>query len=276
MPLKDFIPPVLLKLRKTAPSEKPQTFGSYQEALKACSSHAYMDSELCDVVAQKTVAYKEKLIQRPYDITPNQAYLLSVINQYIQYSNLKTISLLDFGGACGSHYFEIIRLLDKSIKIDWNVVETPSMRHAALTHELEDLNLTFRQSIEELHRKPDILHSSSAIQYVADPYRIVNSMIKRNPNWLFFNRMMFNAKDQDLITVQTSTLSGNGPGPLPKGFKDKKVMYPHTTMSFKKFKNKFLEAGYHLRWEFDEPSGHFQIPGENIIGKGILFTNNSN
>ena len=82
--------------------------------------------------------------------------------------------------------------------------------------------------------------------------------------------MMFNEKDRDIITIQTSKLSDNGPGKMPEGYTDRDIKYPHTTLSFKKF-DETMNKQYRMEWIFDEKSGAYNLNNERIIGKGLLY-----
>jgi hypothetical protein len=83
--------------------------------------------------------------------------------------------------------------------------------------------------------------------------------------------MMFNEEDRDFVTIQSSLLSDNGYGKLPKGYTDRITSYPHTTLSFKKFNAGIISHDYTSEWLFEEKSGSYQIKNERIIGKGILY-----
>jgi hypothetical protein len=83
--------------------------------------------------------------------------------------------------------------------------------------------------------------------------------------------MMLNENARDIVTVQKSFLSLNGPGDLPAGYIDRLIFYPHTTMSFNKFNSSFVNNNYRLEWEFEELSGSHQIRNEKISSKGLLY-----
>jgi putative methyltransferase (TIGR04325 family) len=130
--------------------------------------------------------------------------------------------------------------------------------------------LDFVSSIDEIKTKTDFIHSSCALHYVPDPYEVINALINIKANWLLFNRMMFNENDRDFVTVQKSFLSSNGPGKLPKGYSERIISYPHTTISYQKFNSMILKNNYKLDWIF-EFSASYQIKNEKIVGKGLLY-----
>lgn len=269
MIIKDLIPPILINLVKRYRTSKE--YVSYAQALEACTSSAYQNIELCNMVADKTIIYKNELKEKPFKLSPTNVFLLAAINQYINIYKKIDINILDFGGACGAHFFEIRRFIPKNISIRWYVVETKQMVKSALNQRLESDELNFVSSIEEINEKIDIIHSSCTLHYVPNPHETINRMINIEAKWIFFNRMMFNRNDRDFITVQKSLLSSNGPGKLPKGYTDKTISYPRNTLSFQKFNSAFINSNYENEWSFDELSASYQIGKEKIDGKGLLY-----
>ncbi len=265
MNLKDFVPPIIVKMLK-----RYKRYNSYAEALKICQKDGYQNNDLCEVIAEKTKNYLNELKNKPFILNPTNVFLLAAINQYITVLSTESINILDFGGACGFHYFEIRRFIPEKIKLRWYVVETSQMVLSAKEHKLENSELFFIDSLENINTPIDFLHSSCALQYVPDPYDCLLKLINVNALWVFFNRMMFNEKDREIIILQKSKLSGNGPGPLPKDYKDRTIYYPHTTISFKKFNN-IMSEKYNLEWIFEEKTGCFDISAEKIIGRGLLY-----
>jgi putative methyltransferase (TIGR04325 family) len=266
MKLNDLLPPILIKIIK-----RHREYESYNEALSDCTTDAYKNVELCNMIAEKTKIYSMKLTDRPYLLNPTNVFLLSAINQYISVHSVDSIKILDFGGACGAHYFEMRRFIPERIKIKWLVVETSQMVLAAQNMKLDNDELTFYDSLELINIPIDIIHSSGALQYVPEPYEYLSKLLNFNAKWIFFNRMIFNEGNRDIITVQKSKLSANGPGPLPEKYKDRIVSYPLTAMSFQKFSNKLSEK-YCAEWIFEETSGSYNINNERIVGRGLLYT----
>ncbi len=245
-----------------------ETFSNYEEALKKCGNEGYEDSALCRMIAKKTIKYKETLLQQPYHINAVQCYLVLTIQNVLLQHHVSSLSIADFGGACGAHYFETRRLIQNQIALKWNVIETPGMVKSAYDFKLNNHELNFVSNFDQVDA--DIFYLSSSIQYVPDPYNILNKLISKEYSYILFNRMMLNTiSAEDEIIVQQSWLSANGPGPMPKGEVDKLVKYPHTTLSEQKFLQLF-EPSYELVFRFDEASG--KISGQShISGGGFLF-----
>ena len=244
-------------------------YGTFEDALKECDSMGgYENSELCKMVAIKTVSYKDSIQRKPYQITSIQSYLILAIQYILFEKENNELSIIDFGGACGLHYYEARRLLKRDIKLQWKVIETKEMIKQAKERGLESGEVSFHEVINS--QAGNLVYLSSSIQYVPKPYEVIDDIISGGYQYILFNRMMLNeGSNEDIITVQQSRLSDNGPGKIPEGFKDRMISYPHTTMSYDKFMNKF-EAKYELVFKFDEQSGKVSNdPG--ITGNGFLF-----
>lgn len=272
MNIKEFIPPVLSRLvRRTLNLESNKEYENYSQALRVCIPDAYQNVELCNMIADKTVIHAAKLKEKPFNLNPTNVFLLSAINQYINFFSKKDIQILDFGGACGAHFFEIERFMPEDVTLKWYVVETTQMVKSAKDRDLNNAELDFVSSVDEIKTKTDFIYSSCALHYVPDPYEVTNMLINIKANWLLFNRMMFNENDRDFVTVQKSFLSSNGPGKLPKGYSEKILSYPHTTISYQRFNSMILKNNYKLDWIFEELSGSYKIKNETIVGKGLLY-----
>lgn len=269
MGLKKFIPPVLADfIRK---NRKIIKYKSYEEALSHCSANAYQNEELCNMIADKTVLYIESQKKKLPALHPTTVYAAFALNYFVNSYNKKTITVLDFGGACGIHYYEIRNILHETISLKWIVVETKQMVSSALDRKLANEELSFVSSIEDASVPIDFVHSSSTLQYVPSPYDLLKKLIDIKAKMILLNRMMFNKNNEDIITVQQSFLSSNGQGGLPLGYVDKLIRYPHFTMAFDKMNSIVTDNGYKCLFEFEEKSGKFSLGKENILGKGLLY-----
>ncbi|WCL50626.1 methyltransferase, TIGR04325 family [Leptospira sp. GIMC2001] len=274
MRLKDFVPPIVIKVinkEKVKDKETEKEYQSYHDALNDYKTDGYENIELCNMIAEKTKNYSVKLNGKPYILNPTNVALLSAINQFVSVHPSNKLSIIDFGGACGAHYFEMRRFLPDKIRLNWLVVETSQMVQSAKNMKLDNEELKFYDSLESITLPIDIIHSSGALQYVPEPYEYLSKLLNFKARWIFFNRMMFNEANRDIITVQKSKLSANGPGPMPDNYEDKILTYPHTTMSFEKFNDNLTDT-YHAEWIFEENSGSYKINNEKIVGKGLLYT----
>lgn len=270
MKLKEFIPPILIKMAKKI-LEDGKVYESYSIAKQVCADDAYQSIELCNMIADKTIIYLEKLKEESLTLTSANAFLLLAIYQYINIFKCKHLSVLDFGGACGAHYFEVKSFLPKELSLKWYIVETPQMVKSAIEKQISNSELNFVSQIDEIKNDINFIYSSCALHYVPDPYEISKMLLNTKADYIFFNRMFFNENDKEFVTVQKSFLSSNGPGKLPKGYTDRTIKFPHTTISFPKFNSFFKKNKYDMEWIIEDSSEIYQIKKEKIVTKGILY-----
>jgi putative methyltransferase (TIGR04325 family) len=280
--VKEVTPPIFIRVinklkgrNNNDDQNNKKEYGNYDLAIEDCMKHAYENEELCEVIASKTTYYIQTLSSKPFNLNSSANFAISAIQQYLLDNNTeKTVSVLDFGGACGAHCYEIRRFIPSDIKVKWVVIETAQMVETAKAFNFETEDISFVASISEVTDKIDIIHCSGSLQYVPKPHDYLAELLNLNAKMLFFNRMMFNENDRDLITIQESYLSANGPGKMSEKYTDKLMSFPHTTVSFKKFNDAIIQKGYENNWVFDESSGTYKINNETIIGKGLLYTKN--
>jgi putative methyltransferase (TIGR04325 family) len=278
--IKELIPPVIWKIMRRLTTEmitteqtipnSHQVFLNYQDALKLCTTDAYEERELIEVIFKKTKRFSESLKSEIIAISETAAYsLLSAVNPIIE-SKTNKINVLDFGGACGAHYFHLRSLIDKDLKLNWVVVETPTMVKYAKELESDELSFfdNFTDAINKLG-KVGLLHTSGTLQCVDNPQKYLAEILKCNAKWLLFNRLGLNKLDRDVVTIHSSKLSWNGIGELPEGYTDRWVKYPFNFPSETTFL-KTLEEKYLLVAKFNDHSGMYAVNGEDIVGYGLL------
>lgn len=278
MNIRDFIPPVILKVKqklidKEKAHEELKEYNSFESAQKECVQGDYQNIELCEMIADKTVIYRDLINKTTDTLNSTNVFLLAAINELRANHSLNTMTVLDFGGACGAHYFEIKKLLPATFKLKWIVAETSQMVLAAKAKNIETSELTL---VDNLNNLPpiDFIYTSCALHYTSNPYGFLNDLLKVNATAVLFNRMMFNENDRDIITIQKSRLQDNGPGPMPLKYSDKLISYPHTTLSFNKF-NSIVSRSYELKWSFNEATGNYKLGNEPIVGRGVFYIRNT-
>ena len=207
MKLHEFVPPILISLLRKL-QHKPtgaQFYSSYAESLSACHG-GYEETQLIRTVYEKTRIYRDSLASQ----TP-RVFDLSSLHTLVGLSLAVTdreLNVLDFGGACGAHYFIARACMGDRVRFRWHVIETSKM--AAVAKSLEDDQLQFFDSLprgKEALEKIDLVFSSGALQYVPDPYETLGEMTQCGATALFLTRIGLTRHHAELITIQTSTLS---------------------------------------------------------------------
>lgn len=246
-------------------------YADYASALQHCNQSGYENAEIVEVVYQKTKNYI--LQDGPRKIGMQELALLQGIIQELPLTSAKkSLKVIDFGGACGLHYFEVRRMLPADITLAWYVVETTEMAKKAqqIIHFAEG-ELHFFDDIDQALKAAgsfDIVHTSGTLQAVPDPWYFLDKLLAIDAKILVLNRLGMLAGDKDIFTVHHAKLSWNGKGPLPTGFQDKRISYPFGFFSETRLL-KTLAKRYEIVNQLDDSSGSYPVNALPILGYGL-------
>jgi putative methyltransferase (TIGR04325 family) len=114
------------------------------------------------------------------------------------------LSVLDFGGALGSSYYQNRGMLSHLSSLHWHVVEQPHFV-AAGQAEFENDQLRFFPTLADswAARKPDVVLLSSVLQYLEKPFDLLRDIADREPPFILVDRTPVLDKGRDRIVVQT-------------------------------------------------------------------------
>ncbi len=178
--------------------------------------------------------------------------------------------VIDFGGACGAHYFLAKALFGNRVKLKWHVVETSGM--ASKGRELESGELRFFDDLNvataEMGRV-DLLYSSGTLQYVPEPYKTLKEFVDCGARCIFLTRLALTSGERELACVQESRFSENGPGPLPNGMVDGVARYPMMVLRKDEVERIVLEK-YEIRIHFSEDGGTHRLRGHSVDMHGYF------
>lgn len=244
-------------------------YSSYEDALSVCGG-AYEENALANVVYEKTRLYRDSLlIQHPF--VSEIISLRTLIGLSLSIRN-NELNVIDFGGACGAHYFIAKAVFGERINLHWHVVETPKMVSKAIG--LENGQLRFFDTLEKAKiafGRVDLVFSSGALQYVPRPYEFLKQLTECKAANMFITRVGLSTLQKELIVVQKSNLSSNGPGPMPIGMQDGVVQYPVTFARKDQFE-KILSENYAIDILFEEDKGSYQAGSHSINMYGFFGT----
>ena len=273
MKFDDFIPPILYKIKtrlnkNQVPKHFAEIFSSYADALAACKGDGYEDTVLIDVVFEKTLRLIETVNLAKQSLTEATTQSLMVLLMAMHREVGNTLNVIDYGGACGAHYFFLRPLVPEKFTLQWAVVETPAMVMKAKSLETNELRFyTAVAKAKESLGRIDLVHSTGAIQYSPAPENSLNEMLGCAPAFVLFNRMAL-AEGEKIITIQESPLSANGPGSIPDIYEDKLCRYPLTYIS-KSFFEETISLKYNIKMMFDETLSY--LDGKKIFLNGGYF-----
>jgi putative methyltransferase (TIGR04325 family) len=130
---------------------------------------------------------------------PTLAALLLIASR-----NNNRLSVLDFGGALGSSYYQNRAMLAHLTELSWHVVEQP---HFVATGQAEFQNaqLRFYPTVGEswAARRPDVVLLSSVLQYLENPAGLLAEISTLGPDYILVDRSPVLDQGPERITVQT-------------------------------------------------------------------------
>jgi putative methyltransferase (TIGR04325 family) len=247
-----------------------RVFSGYEDALRGCRDGGYNSVDITAVVRAKTARMvgDPEFCEYALPAAGRAGIALASVIANLLGSTAGTVRVLDFGGACGAHYFVACRVAP-TLRFEWCVVETEAMIEHART--LESGGLRFAASVasaQSMLGSIDLVHSSSTLQYLPDPEFGLAELIGVGAPAMALTRLSL-TDGEPFTIVQKSRLAHNGPGPLPTGFRDCTVAYPLTILNRARF-----EAALCREYEIaacyrDESSDHV-TPRGDIHGSSYL------
>jgi len=239
-----------------------EIFPHFASALAACGS-GYNDAEIADIIAYKTAIPVDPRLFAPEQAT-NSILSIGIAAAEIAH---RPLTVLDFGGGCGFHYFSVVAAVHTLLR--WAIVETPTMaeRAAKLAQGHFDVFTDVSAAAASLGRV-DLVHASSAIQYVPDPLTTLKTLVALRPRYFALLRFPVWVGAQ-IIGLQESPLSLNGIGPMPPNIADRQVKYPVTFINFDEMMRTL--AGYKIALVTDSPSSTYEIRGQHVRGINFVF-----
>ena len=210
-------------------------FSSFQETKYFCNSitkDSYANNDLNNFRLQRFKLNFENLHTIPQ---PSFKFLIEVISIY--FNHYKTFpKILDLGGGFGDGFL-YLRNIFKDTDIAYSVVEQKEVVELSKNIDFKcefNHKIDFFNSIDLALEKNsyDLLFSAGTLQYLEYPYVILDKFNSTNIKMIGLTRNSF-SKNAKYIS-QMSYLSGNVAGINPQNFKDRILVYPHTTIEEEK------------------------------------------
>ncbi len=169
------------------------------------------------------------------------------------------LTVLDFGGALGSSYWQNRELLSRLGPLQWRVVEQLHFA-AAGRAEFENDELRFFSDLKSGWEKvPDLVLLSSVLQYLENPFALLEEISRRAPRFILVDRTPVLDSGRERIVVQTVPPS----------------IYP-ASYACRLFAYGAIEAAlvdrYDLRYAFEAHVGTFiEVDGARAQYRGCFF-----
>jgi len=205
--LKRFCPPILLdSIRKIMGSDIRWSgqYDSWQQAQQACSGYDHeailtqVKQATLNVVNGKAAAERDGInFTEPHYHWP----LLSCL-QLAYAKKQAPISIVDLGGSLGTHYFQVQPILPVKSIARWTIVEQPHFVECGQQVFQTDV-LQFVGAREEIRGGRDFLLCSGVLQYLPEPYVLLQAYLAEGFQWIMLDRVIFACTDKDCLTKQT-------------------------------------------------------------------------
>lgn len=132
-----FMPPLMVKAwRRLVPLTDFQgDYDSYEHALSTCGNF-YDEKSTAESMARKAAAWREGFQRSPVrdDLLVHFMATLFCAKITRETYDVNTLRVLDYGGGMGKFYFACKPFFPKSLRIVWDIVETPICCEVAGKH----------------------------------------------------------------------------------------------------------------------------------------------
>ena len=204
--VKDCLPPILrliLNRRRRNIFEGP--FSSWEEAERG--SAGYNSDLILEKVLKATLSVKkgEAVHERDSVLFNDIQYSWPVLSG-LMWTAARfggRLSVLDFGGSLGSSYFQNRNFLSSLNDLQWSVIEQDHYVVAGQKF-IQDDSLSFYSTIKECvtARKPNVVILSSVLQYLKDPYSILEEVCQINVDVILIDMTIVSNNYVDDVYIQ--------------------------------------------------------------------------
>lgn len=205
---RNWAPPALVRwVRKKRGSDNyfEGPFPTWRQARESCTGYDSLQILSKVLVATMKVKGGEATYERDSVLFDAPEYEWPVIAALLRTAvrHNGRLSVLDFGGALGSSYFQNRKLLDTAADLRWAVVEQDHYVNAGRQH-IEDSVLRFYSSIGDCTAasRPNAILLSSVLQYLENPEEILSNLVECDADIIILDRTIINASESHRIYVQ--------------------------------------------------------------------------
>jgi putative methyltransferase (TIGR04325 family) len=165
------------------------------------------------------------------------------------------LTITDFGGATGDLGQAFLSAYPSGRYI---VVENPTMVELMR-------GKTAVEYTTEIPRQCDVFFTSSTLQYLGNPMKVWEDGLRSAKTAAILTRNSFS--ETEVFRVQRSNLFNNGMGPIPPGYQDVQITYPHRTIPESAIMALARAMGFRCMSRLEEASGSLA----DSYGKQLVF-----
>lgn len=253
----------LFSRRQTLRTPAPTTYPTFAAAAEC--GDGYSAADLAEFIFRRSVATANGDLRA----LPNLQMLATLQAAMQAPRPAGALRVLDIGGSIGGHaraVREITRL-----PIRWAVVETAPM--VKLARELAADDLAFFEDIGAALGwvgRVDLLHLSGVLQYLADPWSLLDRTLAARPAAVLVARMAVSVGEDPVFDVQRSRLYANGHGPIPAGIPDREVRYPVAYWPECELLRRFAAADYRLTFRA-APNPVEEVAAGGLVQRDTIY-----
>jgi putative methyltransferase (TIGR04325 family) len=262
--IKEVLPPGLLRLAR--PFRKPPQypygyFGDYPtfEAAKAdCKTDGYADASIVESVSRQTRELKQRWSGGAAAVLLDARGLQNLAGALLAVSGVshRPLSVLDFGGGLGIHYYQLSPFLPGGADLSWLVCETVAMAEEGNRH-FAAQGLRFAPSLDQAPGPFDLLISSGAIQCLPAPLETLASLAARSDH-LLFNRLPLLPSERDRLTIHRVDPVVYA-GEIPIWFLSERCWFA-----------KLGALGFEVAMRWSVPEDTVPLDGASVVLQGLL------
>lgn len=263
--LKSLVPPIILDLFRHLNQKKSVRFlGAYSDWETAVKDSKGYDSKaiLQQAVAKTQLVVSGKVAYERDGVVfkkPEYPYPLLAILLRATSENNNKLTVLDFGGSLGSTYHQCRSFLQGVLSLKWCVVEQSHFVSAGRAN-FTDKVLSFHNSIVDCleGNPPNVVLFSGVLQYLPEPFAVLQQVIKSNVDYIVIDRNPFLVKGGAVLSIQK----------VPKSIIE--TSYPVWLFNEQEFKQVFAEKYAEIA-TFDAIDGTIGQGCLTAKFKGIIF-----
>ena len=205
---KQWIPPAMISMYHALRGNGIRFRGTYTTWESAARQAVGYDSQsilqkvraaALKVKSGEAVAERDSVLfdQVPYPF-PLIAFLLRAACE-----GVGGLSVLDFGGALGSSYYQCKDFLTAIKPLHWHIVEQPAFVECG-RNEFETDVVRFFDSIDSSveSSQPDVVLISGVLQYLPNPMKVLAALTQSGAKYIILDRTPITANGKQIITVQ--------------------------------------------------------------------------
>lgn len=261
---KELCPPIVYRILRRLNRDKTVLLGPYPNWESArLNSSGYNSSTIIERVEAATaeVVAGNATFERDTVLFYSNQFSYPLLVALLRTAAVTggSLSVMDFGGSLGSTYRQCKPLFDGLTYLHWSIVEQPNFVSLGRRKFQTDI-LRFHESIQASleEKNPDAILFSSVLQYLDDPYSIVNEVLNSEAKSIIIDRTPVHDGSEDLFAVQK----------VPASIYD--VSYPARIFQRGAFEAS-LSPKYRLIMEFDAIDANMTLGNHKVQFKGFLF-----